>query len=245
MKQVRNGSSYPLQQKYIPRLVDSLHLLRTCFNHFARYFFANQINQMKQASKENATLQTAQATSATTVQEQPTSKPATAPTTEEVTVPEGVQAVTTSKQKDDTAPYWLLLDNELKAQQEEQETALATPEKTKQEEPEELSKKLSDELATMISKRSNTAPEDKEMPDHNLITGTTEWLEYMRATHDFEFTGCTPYNGRTYYSVAFWRKPVELKGRGVERISDYEYSLTKRAFDKVCEEYTYFSDPNY
>lgn len=176
---------------------------------------------------------------ATTVQEQPTSKTATAPTPEATPVPEEVTTVTTSKQ-DDTTPYWLLLDNELKAQQEEQEQAPATPEKS-----EELSKKLSDELATRISKRSNTAPEDKEIPDYNLITGTTEWLEYMRATHDFEFTGCTPYNGRTYYSVAFWRKPVELKGRGVERISDFEYSLTKRAFDKVCEEYTYFSDPNY
>ncbi len=73
---------------------------------------------------------------ATTVQEQPTSKTATAPTPEATTVPEEVKEVTTSKQEDGT-PYWLLLDNELKAQQEEQEQALATPEKSEQEPEEE------------------------------------------------------------------------------------------------------------
>lgn len=56
-------------------------------------------------------------------------------TPEATTVPEEVKEVTTSKQEDDTTPYWLLLDNELRAQQEEQEQALATPEATKQEEP--------------------------------------------------------------------------------------------------------------
>lgn len=68
---------------------------------------------------------------ATTVQEQPTSKTATAPTPEATPVPEEVTTVTTSKQ-DDTTPYWLLLDNELRAQQQEQ--ALATPEKSEPEE---------------------------------------------------------------------------------------------------------------
>lgn len=70
---------------------------------------------------------------ATTVQEQPTSKTATAPTPEATPVPEEVQPVTTSKQEDGTTPYWLLLDNELREQQQEQ--APATPEATKQEEP--------------------------------------------------------------------------------------------------------------
>lgn len=65
----------------------------------------------------------------TTVQEQPTSKPAT---TEETTAPEEVQGVTTSKQEGRT-PYWLLLDNELRSQQEEQEQAPATPEKSEEE----------------------------------------------------------------------------------------------------------------
>lgn len=70
----------------------------------------------------------------TTKEEQPTSKTATAPTTEEVTEPEEVQEVTTSKQENGT-PYWLLLDNELRAQQEEQEqeTPPATPEKSEEE----------------------------------------------------------------------------------------------------------------
>ena len=69
---------------------------------------------------------------ATTVQEQPTNKTATAPTPEATPVPEEVTTVTTSKQ-DDTTPYWLLIDQELQAQQEEQETALATPEKSEEE----------------------------------------------------------------------------------------------------------------
>lgn len=80
----------------------------------------------------------------------------------------------------------------------------------------------------------------------NLITvGSTEWREEMEAKHDFEFEGCFSNNGRTYYSIVFCQEPVDLKGRGIKRINDYEYSLTKRAFDKVCEEYTYFCDPNY
>lgn len=177
---------------------------------------------------------------ATTKQEQPTSKQV--PTPEATTAPEEVQKGTTSKQEDDTTPYWLLLDNELRAQQEEQEEqeqAPATP-----EESEELSKKLSDELATIISNRSNTAPEDEEIPDYNIIMGTEKWFEKMRATHDFEFEGCFSYNGRTYYSIVFCQEPVELKGRGVKRLNDYSYTLTERAFHKVCEEYTYFWDPN-
>lgn len=64
--------------------------------------------------------------------------PATAPTPEPIDTPEEVQEVTTSKPtKEDPAPYWLLLDNELRAQQEEQEQALATPEKSEQEPEEE------------------------------------------------------------------------------------------------------------
>lgn len=61
----------------------------------------------------------------------PTSKQA--PTPETTTTPEEVQEVTTSKQEIDTTPYWLLIDQELQAQQEEQETALATPEKSEEE----------------------------------------------------------------------------------------------------------------
>lgn len=72
---------------------------------------------------------------ATTKQEQPTSKTATAPTPEATTVPEEVKEV--HKQEGDTTPYWLLLDNELRAQQEEQEQAPATPEKSEQEPEEE------------------------------------------------------------------------------------------------------------
>lgn len=63
------------------------------------------------------------------VQEQPNSKPDLTPET--TTVPEEVKEVTTSKQEDDTVPYWLLLDNELRAQQDEQEPA--TPEKYEDE----------------------------------------------------------------------------------------------------------------
>lgn len=72
---------------------------------------------------------------ATTKEEQPTSKTATAPTPEATPAPEEVKNVTTSKQ-DDTTPYWLLIDQELRAQQEEQEQAPATPDKS-EEEPEE------------------------------------------------------------------------------------------------------------
>ena len=42
----------------------------------------------------------------------------------------------TVEQEDDTTPYWLLLDQELRAQQEEQEQAPATPEAT--DDPEEV-----------------------------------------------------------------------------------------------------------
>ena len=72
---------------------------------------------------------------ATTKQEQPTSKTATAPTPETTTTPEEVKEVTTSNQENGPVPYWLLLDQELRAQQEEQEqeTALATPEKSEEE----------------------------------------------------------------------------------------------------------------
>lgn len=78
----------------------------------------------KPTSKE-----TAKEAPATTVQEQPNSKPDLTPET--TTVPEEVKEVTTSKQEDDTVPYWLLLDNELRAQQDEQEPA--TPEKYEDE----------------------------------------------------------------------------------------------------------------
>lgn len=66
----------------------------------------------------------------------------TKPTSKEMTkeapaTTEEVQKVTTSEQEDGAAPYWLLLDNELRAQQEEQEQALATPEKSEQEPEEE------------------------------------------------------------------------------------------------------------
>lgn len=183
---------------------------------------------------------------ATTKPTKPTSK--TAPTSEilqpETTTATEVTTANTDQQWNDPAPYWLLLDNELKAQQEEQEQALATPEKS-----EELSKKLSDELATIISKRSNTAPEEEGIEYNANLKQTTigsdEWREEMEATHDFEFEGCFSINGRIYYSIVFCQEPVDLKGRGVKRLNDYEYTLTERAFHKVCEEYTYFSDHNY
>lgn len=68
----------------------------------------------------------------------PTSKETTKEepaTPEATTAPEEVQEVTTSKQEDGSTPYWLLLDNELRAQQEEQEqeTAPATTEEPKEE----------------------------------------------------------------------------------------------------------------
>lgn len=85
----------------------------------------------KATAKETTSKETAKEEPATTVQEQPTSKPA--PTPEATTAPKEVQPVTTSEQEDDTTPYWLLLDNELRAQQKEQETALATPEKSEEE----------------------------------------------------------------------------------------------------------------
>lgn len=60
---------------------------------------------------------------ATTKEEQPTSK--TAPTTE-IPQPETTTATEVTTANTDPAPYWLLLDQELQAQQEEQEQALAT-----------------------------------------------------------------------------------------------------------------------
>ena len=86
-------------------------------------------------SKTTTKEETTKEAPATTEQEQPTSKPA--PTAEETTAPEEVQQVTTSKQEDEPAPYWLLLDNELRAQQEEQGQAPATTEATEEEPAEE------------------------------------------------------------------------------------------------------------
>jgi hypothetical protein len=68
---------------------------------------------------------------------------------------------TTTVQEDGTAPYWLLLDNELMAQQEEQEQALATPEATKQEEPmhaPQMLKKIIEEQKRLASEGTNTIP---------------------------------------------------------------------------------------
>lgn len=126
----------------------------------------------KATSKE-----TAKEEPATTEEEQPTSKTATAPTTEEVTAPEEVQAVTTSKQEDDPAPYWLLLDNELKAQQEEQETVPATPEKS-EEEPmhaPQMLKKIIEEQKRRAAEGTNT------IPLKTAVGMTTEVLTPKRA----------------------------------------------------------------
>lgn len=91
---------------------------------------------------------------ATTKEEQPTSKEA--PTPEATTPPEEVQPVTTSKQED--TPYWLLLDNELRAQQQEQ--APATPEKS-EEEPmhaPQMLKKIIEEKKRRAAEGTNTTP---------------------------------------------------------------------------------------
>lgn len=58
------------------------------------------------------------------------------PATPETTTATEVTTTSTDQPEDGPTPYWLLLDNELMAQQEEQEQALATPEKS-EEEPEE------------------------------------------------------------------------------------------------------------
>lgn len=70
--------------------------------------------------------------------------------------PEEVQPVTTSKQED--TPYWLLLDNELRAQQQEQ--APATPEKS-EEEPmhaPQMLKKIIEEKKRRAAEGTNTTP---------------------------------------------------------------------------------------
>ena len=128
----------------------------------------------KTTSKET----TAKEETATTEEEQPTSKTATAPTPEAIPVPEEVKEVTTSKQEDDTTPYWLLLDNELKAQQEEQETAPATPEATKQEEPmhaPQMLKKIIEEQKRLAAEGTNT------IPLKTAVGMTTEVLTPKRA----------------------------------------------------------------
>ena len=132
----------------------------------------------RKTAKETISKETAKEAPATTVQEQPTSKTATAPTTEEVTAPEEVQKVTASKQEDDTTPYWLLLENELKAQQEEQEQTLATPETTKQEEPmhaPQMLKKVIEEQKKRASEGTNT------MPLKTAVGMTTEVLTKEQA----------------------------------------------------------------
>lgn len=90
--------------------------------------------------------------------------------------PEEVTTVTTSKQ-DDTTPYWLLLDNELKAQQQEQETA-HTPEATKQEEPmhaPQMLKKIIEEQKRLAAEGTNT------IPLKTAVGMTTEVLTPKRA----------------------------------------------------------------
>lgn len=128
----------------------------------------------KATSKE-----TTKGTPATTVQKQPTSKTATAPTPEATTDPEEVTTVTTSKQEDDTTPYWLLLDNELRAQQEEQEqeTTPATPEKS-EEEPmhaPQMLKKIIEEQKRRAAEGTNT------IPLKTAVGMTTEVLTKKRA----------------------------------------------------------------
>lgn len=92
--------------------------------------------------------------------------------------PEEVKEVMTSKQ-DDTTPYWLLLDNELKAQQEEQEQETApAPEATKQEEPmhaPQMLKKIIEEQKRRASEGTNT------IPLKTAVGMTTEVLTKKRA----------------------------------------------------------------
>ena len=143
----------------------------------------------KPTSKE-----TAKEAPAMPVQEQPTSKVATAPTPEATTAPEEVQAVTTSKQEDDTTPYWLLLDNELRAQQEEQEQALATPEKS-EEEPmhaPQMLKKIIEEKKRRAAEGTNTTPLK------TAVGMTTEVLTKKRAK---EFLGDDASDYNTYILV--------------------------------------------
>lgn len=55
----------------------------------------------------------------------------------ETTTATEVTTTSTDQPEDEPTPYWLLLDNELRAQQEEQEQAPATPEKSEEEPAEE------------------------------------------------------------------------------------------------------------
>lgn len=124
---------------------------------------------------------TAKEEPATTKQEQPTSKTATAPTPEATTVHEEVKEVTTSKQENDTTPYWLLLDNELRAQQEEQETTPATPEKS-EEEPEEEPMHAPKMLKKIIEEQKRRAAEGTNtIPLKTAVGMTTEVLTPKRA----------------------------------------------------------------
>lgn len=126
--------------------------------------------------------------------------PATAPqATEEdtTTAPEEVQPVTTSKQEDGPAPYWLLLDQELQAQQEEQEpeTAPATPEATKQEEPmhaPQMLKKIIEEQKRRAAEGTNT------IPLKTAVGMTTEVLTPKRAK---ELLGDNFDDSKTYVLV--------------------------------------------
>lgn len=59
------------------------------------------------------------------------------PATPETTTATEVTTTSTDQPEDEPTPYWLLLDNELRAQQEEQEQAPATPEKSEEEPAEE------------------------------------------------------------------------------------------------------------
>lgn len=148
----------------------------------------------KTTSKET-TKEEAKEEPATTKQEHPTSKTATAPTPEATPVPEEVTTVTTNKQ-DDTAPYWLLLDNELKAQQEEQEQETTpAPEATKQEEPihaPQMLKKMIEEHKKRI--KDGTATESI----YNADALQTEVLTPKRAK---ELLGGCFSNYKTYILV--------------------------------------------
>lgn len=89
----------------------------------------------RKPAKETISKETTKEEPATTVQEQPTSGTATAPTPEPIDTPEEVTAPQAPEevQEDGSTPYWLLIENELRAQQEEQEQAPATPEKSEEE----------------------------------------------------------------------------------------------------------------
>lgn len=142
-------------------------------------------------SKTTAKETTREEEPATTKQEQPTSKET--PTPEATTVPEEVQPVTTSKQEDDNTPYWLLLDNELQVQQQEQ--ALATPEATKQEEPmhaPQMLKKIIEEQKRRAAEGTNT------IPLKTAVGMTTEVLTPKRAK---ELLGDNFDDSKTYVLV--------------------------------------------